>query len=126
MNASRPKRSDRVAGRLQAELMDLVLRGGLRDPSLADVYITNVALTDDLRHARVYFRLTRPEVDAKQRNAALKALGGARGHIRRELGPKLRLKYMPELVFFWDEGFDRAARVEAVLEELRRTQEDEA
>src|SRR4051812_33522231 len=126
MSTSRPKRSDRVAGRLQAELMDLVLRGGLRNPSLADVYITNVMLTDDLRHARVYFRLTRPEVDDKQRKAAVKALGGAGGHIRRELGPKLQLKYMPDLVFFWDEGFDKAARVEAVLDELRRKQEGDA
>jgi ribosome-binding factor A len=123
MSTARPKRSNRVAGRLQAEIMGLLLRGGLRDRTLSDVYVTRVELTDDLRHARVYFRLTRPEVDDKQRNAALKALGGAGGHIRRELGPKLQLKYMPDLVFFWDEGFDRAARVEAVLEEIRRKQE---
>ena len=106
--------------------MDLILRGGLRNPLLADAYITNVILTDDLRHARIYFRLTRQEVDAKQQEAALRALGGSSGHIRRELGPKLQLKFMPDLVFFWDEGVDRAARVEAVLDELRKQRQGDA
>lgn len=124
MSESRPKRADRVAERLRAELMDLLLRGGVRDPAVSDVYITDVAVTDDLRHARVYFRLTRPEVDDKQRNAALRGLSRAGGFVRRELGPKLQLKYMPELQFFWAEGPDRAARVEAVLAELRRERED--
>jgi ribosome-binding factor A len=118
MNERRPKRSDRVAERMRAELMDLILRGGVRDPAVSDVYVTEVVVTDDLRHARVYFRLTRPEVDAKQRDAALRGLTRAGGHVRRALGPKLHLKYMPDLQFFWAEGQDRAARVDAVLAEL--------
>jgi ribosome-binding factor A len=105
---------------MRAELMDLLLRGGVRDPAVSDVYVTEVVVTADLRHARVYFRLTRPEVDAKQRDAALRGLNRAGGHVRRELGPKLQLKYMPDLQFFWAEGPDRAAGVEAVLAELRR------
>jgi len=123
---SKPSRSTRVAGRLQAELMELVLRGGLRDPGLADGYFTQVKLTDDLRHARIYFRLTRPEVGDKDREHALAALERASGFIRKELGPKLQLQYMPDLKFFWDEGLDRAARVEAVLAEIHRDDEGES
>ncbi|HEX7476331.1 MAG TPA: 30S ribosome-binding factor RbfA [Polyangiales bacterium] len=119
-------RSQRVAERLKAELMEMFLRGEVRDPAVADVYVTRVALTDDLQHARVYVRLTRPEVDDKQRSTTLRALERAGGHLRRELGPRLRLKYMPDLKFFWDEGLDRAARVEAVLEEIRREHEGES
>jgi ribosome-binding factor A len=103
--------------------MELVLRGALRDPELADTYVTSVQLTDDLRHARIYFRLTRSVVGAKDREHALAALERAGGFIRRELGPKLRLQYMPDLKFFWDDGLDRAARVEAVLAEIRREEE---
>ena len=124
------KRADRVAERIRAELMAMILRGGVRDPAVSDVYVTEVVLTDDLRNARVYFRLTRPEVDDKQRDAALRGLSRAGGHLRRELGPKLQLRYMPELQFFWAQGPDRAARVEAVLAELERerageTEDDE-
>jgi ribosome-binding factor A len=123
---TKPNRAQRVSGRMQAELMELVLRGGLRDPAVADVYVTDVALTRDLRHARVYFRLTRPEVGDKDREHALVALEKAAGFIRRELGPRLQLQYMPDFKFFWDEGLDRAARVDAVLDEIRRDEEGES
>jgi ribosome-binding factor A len=124
-HSPKPSRAQRVGGLLQAELMELLLRGGLRDPALADVYVTRVELTADLRHARVYFRLTRPTVGAKDQQAALAALAGAHGHLRRELGPRLQLQYMPDLKFFWDAGVDRAARVDAVLAEIRRDEEGE-
>lgn len=120
---NKPSRADRVAGRLQSELMELIVRGSLRDPGVVDTYFTQVILTDDLRQARVYFRLTRPEVSAKDREYALAALERAGGFIRRELSPRLQLQYMPELKFFWDGGLDRAARVEAVLAEIRRDEE---
>jgi ribosome-binding factor A len=119
----KPSRAHRVAGLLRAELMELLLRGGLRDKSVADAYITNVAFTDDLRHARVYFRLTRSTLGDKDRENALSALEKASGYLRRELGPRLQLQYMPDLKFFWDDGLDRAARVDAVLDEIRRDEE---
>jgi ribosome-binding factor A len=119
----KPSRAHRVAGLLRAELMELLLRGGLRDKAVADAYITDVAFTDDLRHARVYFRLTRPTLGAKDRENALAALEKASGYLRRELGPRLQLQYMPDLKFFWDDGLDRAAAVDAVLDEIRRDEE---
>lgn len=120
MQKQKPNRADRVAERLKAELMDFLLRGGLREPALTAVYISSVKLTNDLRHARIYFRLTQPEVDDKDRNAARLALERASGYLRRELGPRLQLKYMPDFMFFWDEGIDRAARVDAVIAEIHR------
>jgi ribosome-binding factor A len=120
---AKPSRSARVAGLLKSELMELLLRGSVRDPALADAYVTDVALSDDLRHARVYFRLTRSVVGAKDRENTLAGLEKAKGYLRRELGPRLRLQYMPELKFFWDETLDEGARVDAVLAEIRRDDE---
>lgn len=121
---NKPSRAQRVAGRLQAELMELVLRGALRDPSLADAYFTQIQLSDDLRHARIYFRLTRPNVGDKDREHALGALDRASGFLRKELGPKLQLQYMPDLKFFWDEGLDRMARVDSILAEIHADEDD--
>ena len=114
----KPNRSQRVAERLQTELMDFLLRGGLREPALTSAYVTGVSVSEDLRHARIYFRLTQPEVDAKDRNAACLALERASGYLRRALSPRLQLKYMPDFKFFWDDAYDRAARVDAVLAEI--------
>ena len=122
--SNKPSRAQRVSGRLQAELMELVLRGALRDPGLADAYFTQIQLSDDLRHARIYFRLTRPNLGAKDREHALTALERASGFLRKELGPKLQLQYMPELKFFWDDGLDRAARVDSILAEIHRHDHD--
>jgi ribosome-binding factor A len=124
--SSKPNRANRVSGRMQAELMELVLSGRLRDPAVVDVYITSVALTADLRHARVQFRLTRPSVSDKDREHALVALEKAAGFIRRELGPRLQLQYMPDLKFFWDDGLDRSARIDEVLAEIRRDEEGDS
>lgn len=116
MRANKPKRADRVAERLRAELMDMLLRGEVRDPAASAAFVTNVALTDDLQNARVYVRSV---TDGADPDAIVRGLQRAAPYIRRELSPRLQLKYLPQLKFFWDEGVDRAARVEALLDEIR-------
>jgi ribosome-binding factor A len=115
VSTTKHKRSDRVAERIRAELMELVTRGGLRDPGLESCYVTDVRVTDDLQHARVYVRVLGEEIGPEEQARVLSALGRASGYIRRELAPRLKLKYHPELRFFWDDGVDRARRVEDLL-----------
>lgn len=119
MSPARPKRADRVAERLRAELMDMLLRGDVRDPAVHDAFVTAVRLSDDLRHARIYVRQATGDADPAQQRALIRGLGRAASFIRRELSPRLQLKYLPELKFFWDDGVDRAARVEELLEDIR-------
>jgi len=115
------KRSDRVGERIRAELMEMITRGALRDPGLASCYVTEVKMTEDLHFARVYVRsLLTTEVSTADRDKVIAGLGRAAGYIRRELGPRLRLKYHPELKFFWDDNVDRARRVEELLYEIEK------
>jgi len=116
--ATQHKRSDRVGERIRAELMEMITRGAFRDPGLSSCYVTDVKLSDDLRHARVYVRSLLAEVSAADREKVIEGLGRAAGYIRRELAPRLKLKYHPELKFFWDENVDRARRVEELLHEI--------
>jgi len=58
------------------------------------------------------------EVSAADREKVIEGLGRAAGYIGRELAPRLKLKYHPELKFFWDENVDRARRVEELLHEI--------
>lgn len=114
----KPKRSERVGERIRAELMEIFLRGVLRDPRASEVIVTHVRVTDDLRNATVYVRLARGEVRPEEARAAIDALGRARGFLRRELAPRLRLKHQPDLEFAWDEQIDRAERIEQLLQEI--------
>jgi ribosome-binding factor A len=117
------KRSDRVGERIRAELMALLLRGDVRDPASRDGFVTAVKLSADLRHARVYVRLTDVDAPEARRKDFVAALTRAAGFIRREISPRLELRYQPDLRFYWDDGVDDAARVEELLSEIRREDE---
>lgn len=118
MATPKVKRSDRVAERIRTELMDMLIRGVVRDARADGACVTHVRVTDDLRRAMVYVRLTRPDVSEAAARAAVEALRGARGFLRRELTPRLGLKFQPEIDFAWDDTVDRATRIETLLSEI--------
>ena len=109
------KRATRVAEGLREELSRL-LGQKVRDPRVTGVVISRVALTDDLRNAKVYFRL----LDPSRRAEAEHGLARAAGMLRGEASKALKLRHAPELRFFYDEGQDDIARVEQILDEIKR------
>jgi ribosome-binding factor A len=114
------RRADRVAERIKVELMELLLRGAVRDPGAKDAYVTGAAVSDDLTHARVYVRALGEERSEAEQQGVVDALNRASGFLRRQLAGRIELKHQPELRFFWDEGIERAARIEELLSEIQR------
>jgi ribosome-binding factor A len=112
------RRADRVSERIRSELMDLLLRGSVRDPAARDVVVSAVRMTDDLSIARVYVRVLE-EIDKDRQDAVVDALGRASGFLRREIGHRLQLRHVPSLEFYWDEVVDSALRIESILNEIR-------
>lgn len=113
------KRGDRVSEQIREILTDILLRQKLHNPDAQGVMISSVVLTDDLQHARVYLRLLETEPGEGRKKKAVEAMQRAAAFLRRELGGRLKLRYTPDLRFFWDDGLDRALRVEELLEEIR-------
>ncbi|AKF06242.1 30S ribosome-binding factor RbfA [Sandaracinus amylolyticus] len=118
MGASGAGRDKRIAERIRADVMDLLLRGAIRDPDVQGAVVSAVDVTNDLSVARVWLRALEGDVDAARRKRLVSAMKRAGGFIRRELGRTLQVRRVPELRFEWDEGADRAARVEALLDEI--------
>ncbi len=112
-----PKRAVRVAGQLQVVLAELISRD-LSDPRVAGVIVTRVEMTDDLGLLTAHIRLLTSGDDAAVRKAALAALGRASNVLKRELARRVRLRTVPQLRFFYDEGQDRQSRVEELLHEI--------
>lgn len=112
------RRADRVSERIRGELMELMLRGSVRDPAAKDVVVSAVRMTDDLSIARVYVRVLE-EIDAEHQDAVVEALVRASGFLRREIGQRLQLRHVPKLEFYWDEVVDSAIRIESILDEIR-------
>jgi ribosome-binding factor A len=112
------RRADRVAEQIRSELMDMLLRGSVRDRAVSDVVISAVRVTDDLSIARVYVRVL-GEIGPDRQEALVNALGRAAGFLRRELGHRLQLRHVPSLEFYWDDVVDSALRIESILDEIR-------
>jgi ribosome-binding factor A len=115
------KRATRVAGRVREELASL-LSQRVRDPRAAGVTITRVEMPDDLRRARVFFRLLEGGDDEARRDEATKGLGRAAGMLRAEVTKKVGLRYAPELVFEYDAGQEARDRMDRLFEEIRAEQ----
>lgn len=113
------RRAQRVATLLRAYLSEALTRE-VADPRLVSLVLTDVIVPDDLAVARVGIRLLRGDEDPEQRRSALNALRRAASRLRRGVGPRLGLRRVPELQFFYDTGHDASRRVEELLQEIAK------
>jgi ribosome-binding factor A len=107
------KRAERV-GPLILEEIAQVLITRLRDPRLQGVTFTRVAMTGDLKIARVYYSLMG---ESEAIAAAGEALAGAKGVFKRAIAA-LNLRYLPDLEFLYDPNLAYADRIDRVLREI--------
>lgn len=107
-------RADRVADQIRMEVADILMRK-IKDPRVQAVTVTGVELTSDLRIARVF--VTVMGTDEEQRSV-FAGLAKASGFVRSELGRRLTLRYLPEVVFMKDTSGPRGDRVLQLLDEL--------
>lgn len=108
-------RLDRVRNLLRQVTSEILPQ--VKDPRVGFVTVTDVEVTADLRHARVYVSVLG---DSQARDEALKGLNSARGFIRRELTNQVTLRHIPELSFFLDDSLDRGMRVHELLQEAQK------
>ena len=110
------KRADRVAELIRADMSEIIHRD-VKDPRLQAVTITSVKISDDLRNAKIYF----VEMGKDECSSEIKSgLNKAAGFIRRELGRKLQLRFVPELLFIHDTSFGYGNRIEKLLAQIAR------
>lgn len=113
------KRADRVADQIRMEVADILMRK-IKDPRVRSVTVTDVDLTPDLRIAHVY--VTTMEKDEAEREV-FAGLSKASGFVRAELGRRLTLRYLPELIFRKDVSGPRGDRVLQLLAGLHADDE---
>ncbi len=107
------RRPQRLAEGIREEVAQLIGRE-LKDPRLGFLTVTRVELSSDLAHARVFVGVLGGETE---RRRSLEALQHAAGFVRREIGRRLRLRVVPEIVFRYDEGLEATDRVARLLQQ---------
>ncbi|GAB2520494.1 30S ribosome-binding factor RbfA [Lysobacter humi (ex Lee et al. 2017)] len=114
-------RTDRVAAQLRRELGTLVHQA-VRDLGLPSVSVSDVEITRDMAHAKVFVTALQGERGPE----AVKGLREAAKDIRYELARAMKLRHVPELHFAYDASLDRGERIEQLLQRDRPADGDEA
>ena len=108
-------RAERVADQIRMEVADILMRK-IKDPRVRSVTVTDVELTNDLRIARVFVTALGTDAETKD---VFTGLNKASGFVRSELGRRLTLRYLPDVVFVKDVSGPRGDRILQLLDELQ-------
>ncbi len=109
-------RPGRVGDLIRREISGMLI-GEIKDPRIGLVTITKVSMSPDLRHAKVYFSLIG---NMEDKVLCREGLQSASGFIRRVLAKRLRLKYIPDMVFEYDDSLEYGNHIEQLLKEVKR------
>lgn len=110
-------RTDRISEQIRRDLSELLRQ--VKDPRVAHllplVTITDVEITQDYTHAKVFYTSLAGDDRAKE---VAKGLSHAAGFLRRELGRRLRIHHIPELHFTFDASVERGTRLSRLIDEV--------
>ena len=105
-------RSRRIAEQVQRELSDIV-RVDLKDPRVGMITITDVEVSQDQSHAKVFFTVLG---DQARIDDAAAGLARAAGFLRSELAHRMKLRAVPQLQFKHDESIERGMRLSQLID----------
>lgn len=114
-------RTQRVGGQIQRELAQIIQQE-VRDPRVGFITISEVEVSRDLGHAKIFVTLLDPKQDVVE---TLRALNKAGGFLRKLLGKRIVMRVVPELHFVYDNSLDTGARVDALLHRVAAEQRDD-
>ena len=105
-------RSRRIAEQVQRELSDII-RLELKDPRVGMITLTDVEVSVDQSHAKVFFTLLG---EPARIAAATEGLQHAAGFLRSQLAHRMKLRLVPQLTFKYDESVERGMRLSQLID----------
>ncbi|KRG71807.1 ribosome-binding factor A [Stenotrophomonas terrae] len=106
-------RTDRVSAQIRRDLGTLV-HAAVREFGLPSVSVSDVEVTRDMAHAKIYVTALMPERSAE----AMKGLRELAVELRMSLAKAMKLRHVPELHFHYDDSVDRGERIDNLLRDL--------
>lgn len=115
------KRIARISEEIKKIISQLMIKE-LKDPRISDLTtITDVEVTNDLRYAKIYVSVLGSE---KERKSTIKALESASGFIRKEIGKKIKLRYIPEPKFYSDKSIENGIYISKLIDSIKEDDEE--
>lgn len=111
------RRVSRISTEIKRVISQLITES-IKDPRVNELTtITDVEVTNDLSFAKVYVGVFG---DDEAKADAIEGLENAKGFIKRELGQKIELRHIPELIFEIDETIEQGNKIESLIKEINK------
>ncbi|NES78740.1 MULTISPECIES: 30S ribosome-binding factor RbfA [Okeania] len=118
------RRISRVASLIKREVSQMLLHGIKDDRvGIGMVSITDVDISGDLQHAKIFVSIYGSE---EVRFQTMEGLKSATGYVRSELGHRIRLRRTPEVIFVEDRSLERGTQIISLLNQLSEERQQQA
>ncbi len=108
-------RRERINGEVRKIVSDIIANE-VKDPAIpALTSVTQVEVTNDLSYAKVSVSVMG---SSEQLSAAVEALRRASGFIRRELGQRLTIRHVPQLIFTADHSIEQSIALQKTIQKI--------
>jgi ribosome-binding factor A len=114
-------RPERVQEALRREI-SLIIQKEIKDPRLGFTTITKVEISRDLKNAKVFYSVLGSE---KDENNTRHALASAEGFIKKLIGDRIKMRFVPDIKFVADRSMEHQRRVFKILDDLKKEKPDE-
>ncbi|MES2901534.1 MAG: 30S ribosome-binding factor RbfA [Pseudomonadota bacterium] len=118
-----PARGLRVADQIQRDLAEIIAYG-LKDPRIGMITITEVQITPDYAHAKVFFTMLKDDKETVKNT--VEGLGAAAGFIRNQLGKRLHIHTLPMLHFVHDTSTARGMEMSLLINQANASRAADA
>lgn len=115
------RRPQRLALQIRQEVSLLISRD-MKDRRIGFVTVTGVRLSPDLRHAKIFISVMGSPESEKEETVEI--LNRATGWIRRELGQKIRVKFLPDIEFFTDLSQDYGEKIDRLIDKIHEHEDE--
>jgi len=113
------RRTERLGKVIKQEISELLERE-VSDPRLGSlISVTEVTISPDLKYAKVFVSILGDESDKSE---MLAGFNTASGFLRKKLAPRLSMRCVPQLSFYYDDSIERGAKVLKLIEQVSNTE----
>ncbi len=106
------RRNNRLSGEMKRAISEII-RNDVKDPRISELMsVTDVNVTEDLKFAKVFIS------DYHDVETTLTALESAKGFIRKEIGKKVKIRIIPELIFIRDDSIEKGLYMQSLIDKV--------
>lgn len=108
---------ERRVGELLKEEISQIIRREVKDPRIGFVSITDVEVSGDLRHAKVFVSVYG---DDQEKEETMAGLEKATGFIRKLVGERITTYHTPEIIFRYDDSIEHGVYISKLIKDVRK------